>query len=159
VERNDFKRVERWLFSIPKKYIALDSLRARLDALDTKAASPPRWIPTLEQVPAFGGETESRQQRWVEFMEQYPVEREFLAKEIKRLEEALSLYERVMMELNKEDELYHRLIRLKYEKKWENDRVWAELHISKATFFRMRYRLVQTFYECLPGEFLRLTAA
>ncbi len=155
----DFKKVERWLFEIQRKYIRLDNFRTRLEFMDRKAeAGPPgAKIPHLKDICVQEGSSEGTEgERWAEWADWYARTRPGMVEEIARLEVTVSFYERVVEQFDKPDanKMHHRLIRLKYWDEKKNWQVCEELHISQRTFFRMRKRIVKMFFECLPGEFL-----
>jgi hypothetical protein len=73
LQEEDFRRVEAWLYSIPRIEIALENLKLALERLETKKASPPTWISNPGAVHVSGGQLDSRQQRWVEFLDEYDI--------------------------------------------------------------------------------------
>ncbi|SFR15297.1 hypothetical protein [Desulfoscipio geothermicus] len=155
MKAEDFRRVEAWLYSIPRLEIAIKNLQMELEKLDTKAASPPRWMSNLSGAPVTGGNLDSRQARWVEFMDEYPVRRAEIMQDIQDRLRQLQCFRRVMELLREENAQYAQLVRKKYLEKVQPDRVIWENHlfVSKATFYRMRIYVVEAFYECLPGQF------
>lgn len=157
--KRDFKRVERWLYEIPRKYIRLDNLRTKLEFMDRKAKDGPPGakIPHLKDICVQEGSSEGTEgERWAEWADWYARTRPGMVEEIARLELKISFYERVVAEFDKSDtnKIHHRLIRLKYHDEKKNFQICEELHVSRRTFYRMRERIVKTFFECLPGEFL-----
>lgn len=153
----DFRRVEAWLYNIPRVQIAIENLRHELERLDTKRNSPPTWMSNPDAVPVMGGELDSRQARWVEFLEEYPVRRAELLATITEREQQLKCFKQVLDILQAEDSRLAQLVRKKYIEKMRPDRaVWENvLFVSKPTYYRMRIYVVQAFFDCLPGYFLR----
>ncbi|TYO94542.1 hypothetical protein [Desulfallas thermosapovorans] len=156
----DFRRVKAWLYSIPRLKIAIENLRIELEKLDTRAASPPRWVSNPAGTFSTGGIIDSRQVRWVEFMDEYPLRRREIELDIHERQQQLECFERVMDMLRKEDARLVQLVRKKYLEKVHDRDIWENvLYTSKATFYRMRIYVVEAFYECLPGQFAHRNAS
>lgn len=151
----DFRRVEAWLYSIPRVKIALGTLKDDLEKLDTKAASPPTWMSNPGAVPVTGGELDSRQAKWMEFMDEYPVRRAEILEQIRERRQQLTCFERVIGMLRAENSQLAQLVNKKYIEKVQPDQVIFEkvLFVGKTTFYEMRRYVVAAFYECLPGQF------
>ena len=105
--KEDFRRVEAWLYGIPRVEIALETLKMDLEKLETKAASPPTWmsVPT-GGMPTGGGTSCSRQERWVEFLDEYPVKRNEILEGIRERRQQLTCFEKVMDMLRAENSQY-----------------------------------------------------
>lgn len=151
----DFRRVEVWLYSISRASIALETLKLDLEKLDTRAASPPRWMSNLSLAPAFGGSTDSRQAKWVEFLDEYQVRRNDILEQIREKRQQLICFERVMKMLRNENSQLVQLVRKKYVEKVQPDHLIYEnvLFVGKTTFYELRRYVVAAFLECLPGQF------
>jgi len=152
----EFRRVEAWLYSIPRIEIALESLKLELETLDTRAASPPTWMSNPSPVFVMGGDMDSRQARWVEFMDEYQVRRNEITEKIREREQQLACFEKVMDMLRSEDGKLAQLVRKKYVDKVRPDRtIWKdEIFVGKTTFYAMRNYTVRVFFESLPGLFI-----
>lgn len=151
----EFRRIEAWLYSIPRIEIALKTLKQELDRLDTKAASPPTWMSNPDAIPMKGGSLDSRQQRWLEFMDEYGIRRDELLEKITDREQQLEAFNMVLEMLRKENSLYAQLVKKKYIEKVKPDSAIYDglLCVSKTTFYEMRAYVVQAFLDCLPGQF------
>jgi hypothetical protein len=152
---DEFARVEKWLYSIPRIEIAVETLTLEIERLNTKAVTPPTWMSTPNGGMPTGGTSCSRQENWVEFLDEYPVRKNELLDKIEDRQKQLKCYEKVMNILRAEDSRYTQLVWNKYIKKVTPDRIiWEEhLFISKSSFYRMRSYIVESFLECLPGQF------
>lgn len=152
---DDFRRVEAWLYSIPRIKIALGTLQLELEKLDTKASSPPRWMSNPEAIPTTGGDLDSRQAKWMEFMDEYPVRRAEIVEQIRERRQQLTCFERVMGMLRAENSQLAQLVNKKYIEKVQPDRVIYEtvLFVGHSKFYEMRRYVIQAFFECLPGQF------
>lgn len=151
---DDFRRVEAWLYSIPRLEVAIETLQLELEKLDTKAASPPRWLSNPAGTFSSGGNLDSRQVKWVEFMDEYPVRRNEVLEAIRERRQQVACFNKVMDMLRAENGQLAQLVRKKYLEKVQPDRViWDHIVVSERTFYRMRRYVVESFYECIPGEF------
>ncbi len=155
--KQEFRRVEAWLYSIPRLKIAVENLKLELERLDTKAASPPTWV-SNPNAPAKGGNNlDSRQEKWLEFLDEYPLRRQEILQKIQEREQQLAGFEKVLDMLRNENGQYAQLVKAKYIEKVKPDSVIYNklLVVSERTFYRMRIYVVKTFYECLPAQFLK----
>lgn len=157
----DFRRVEAWLYSIPRLKIAIENLKLEIEKLDTRAASPPSWMSNPSIAPTTGGINDSRQARYAEFMDEYLVRRKETELALAERRQQLKCFERVVQMLREEDAKYGQLVRKKYLEKVKPDTNIYEnhLYVSKRTFYRMRVYVVEAFFECLPGQFPREKAS
>jgi len=153
--REEFGHVESWLYSIPRVRIALETLKNDLDKLKTKAASPPTWVSNPGAVPVSGGNLDSRQSRWVEFMDEYPLRQAEILEAIQDRRQQLACYERVIQMLRAENSQLVQLVEKKYIEKVKPDGVIYDtvLFVGKTSFYEMRRYVVTSFYQCLPGRF------
>lgn len=153
----DFRRVEAWLYSIPRMSIAIEDLKLALGRLETKRQSPPTWVSNPRALPVTGGEIDSKQQRWIEFLEKYDEQRCELLQQIHYRGDQIKCYQQVMDLLRRENGQLVQLVRKKYIEKVRPDQVIWEtvLFVGKTKFYEMRRYIVQTFYECLPAQFLK----
>lgn len=153
----DFRKVEAWLYSIPRIEIALHNLKMELERLETKRQSPPTWMSNPNAVPVAGGELDSRQQKWIEFLDEYEIRRNELLEQIRYREQQIECFNRVLDMLRAENGQYAQLVKAKYIEKVKPDSAIYDgiLVVSERTFYRMRAYVVKTFYECLPAQFLR----
>lgn len=151
----DFRRVEAWLYSIPRMEIALDNLRRELGGLDTRAASAPVVLSNPTGIHVTGGNQDSLQDRWVEFLSDYQVRRKEIQERIMQYQEQLDSFNRVLEMLKNENSQLERLVKKKYIEKVKPDQIiWdTVLFVGKATFYRMRIYILGTFFECLPYKF------
>jgi len=151
----EFRRVEAWLYSIPRVKIALSTLKLDLEKLDTKAASPPTWMSNPGGIPITGGDLDSRQAKWVEFMDEYPIRRNEILEQIRERRQQLICFERVMGMLRAENVQLAQLVIKKYIEKQQPDSLIYEtvLFVGHSKFYEMRRYIVQAFYECFPGQF------
>lgn len=158
---DDFRMVEAWLYSIPRMKIAIENLKIELEKLDTRAMSPPRWVSNPAGTFGTDGNLDSRQARWVEFMDEYPVRRREIELAIQERQQQVECFDRVLNMLREENSQYVQLVRKKYLEKVQPDVYIYENHlfVSKRTFYRMRRYVVEAFYECLPGQFPRTKAS
>lgn len=149
--------MEAWLYSIPRLRIAIENLKLELERLDTKAASPPTWVSNPNTPVRGGNNLDSRQQKWLEFMDEYPLRRKEILQQIQDRERQLECFEKVMDMLRAENGQYAQLVKAKYIDKVRPDWVIYNniLSVSERTFYRMRAYVVKTFYECLPAQFIR----
>jgi len=103
-----------------------------------------------------GGEKESQQERWVERMASLLEEREAVLEKLDRNRKKLKCFEQVQELLRKEDERYPELIEKKYFYRMKPDRrIYNSMYLSRRHYYRMKSYAVQTFFECLPGEFMK----
>ncbi len=150
----EFRQVEAWLYSIPRVLIALETLKMDLEKLDTRAASPPRWMSNPNALFSTGGGFDSRQLKWVEFMDEYQVRRNEILEKIRERRQQVRCFEKVMNMLRAENGQLAQLVNKKYIEKVQPDRViWDVIMVSERTFYRMRRYVVESFFECLPGRF------
>ncbi len=152
---SDFGRVEAWLYSIPRLQIAIENLNLELDKLDTRAASPPRWMSNPDAVPSTGCDVDSRQAKWMEFMDEYELRRQEIERKLEDRRRQIRCFDRVMDMLREESALYSQLVRKKYLEKIKPDKkIWEHhLYVGKTKFYEMRIYVVEAFFECLPGQF------
>ncbi|MCL6479639.1 MAG: hypothetical protein K6T65_14755 [Peptococcaceae bacterium] len=151
----EFRKVEAWLYSIPRVRISLETLEIDLERLDTKAASPPTWMTNLNAVPVVGGDQDSRQAKWMEFMDEYHIRRNDILERIQERQQQLLCFEKVLDMLRAENAQLAQLVRKKYIEKIQPDRIIWEtvLFVGHSKFYEMRRYVVQAFFECLPGQF------
>lgn len=151
----DFRRVEAWLYSIPRAHIALDTLKIDLEKLDTRAASPPSWMSNPNAQFSTGGGIDSRQAKWMEFIDEYQVRRNEILEGIRERRQQLVCFEKVMRMLRAENGQYVQLVQKKYIEKVQPDNVVYEniLYVGHSKFYEMRRYVVAAFFECLPGQF------
>jgi hypothetical protein len=156
LDKQQFRQVERWLYNIPYVEYALGNLRDALERLETRHASPPSWMPNLSLAPGGGGEESSRQQRWVEFEEEYPEKKRELQHQINEREAKIRGFYDVLDMLTAEDGSYSQLIRAKYIRTvFPDSAIYGGiLFVSRRTFYRMRSHVVRTYFNCLPAQFI-----
>jgi hypothetical protein len=155
MDEQDFRRVEAWLYSIPRIEIALDDLKLTLERLETKRATPPAWLSHPEATPVSGSQVDSRQQRWVEFLDTFDERAEELQGQIRYREQQLQCFNKVMDILRAENSQLAQLVRAKYIDKIKPDSAIYEgvLFVSKTRYYEMRHYAVNVFFECMPGQF------
>ena len=153
--KEEFRRVEAWLYSIRYLPLAIEDLKKALELLETRASSPPSWTSHMTLVPVVGGEQDSRQARWVEFLDDYETRRRELLRQISIRENKLSSYKRVMELLEAQNSQYTQLVRAKYINIVRPDSAIYEgiLFVSKNLFYEMRLYVVKAFSYALPGQF------
>lgn len=158
MDRNDTKRVKAWLYSIRKTELALVNLRQALAELETRRESPPTWMRSPELVSVVGGESESKQENWVEFLEVYPARKSFLEDNIVKHETKLRQY-RETLEVLAQDQKWGyigaEIIRKKYYCKIQPDKAIYTMFLfcSPETFYRAHRRALQFFFDVLPDVF------
>lgn len=157
--KQEFRRVEAWLYSIPRMRIAIENLKSELEKLDTKAASPPTWMSNPNTIPVRSGNLDSKQEKWLEFMDEYPLRRQEILQQIRDREQQLACFEKVMEMLRAENGQYAQLVKAKYIEKVRPDWVIWEtiLFVGKTKFYEMRQYVVRAFFDCLPAQFLERT--
>lgn len=157
MDNQDFRRVEAWLYSIPRIEIALENLKIELERLETRRQSTPTWMPNPNAVPVTGGQLDSRQQKWVEFLSEYDERKRELQEQIRYRENQIECFQLVMNMLRQENAQLVQLVRKKYIEKVQPDWViWKRvLFVGKTKFYEMRQYAVQSFFECLPAQFLK----
>lgn len=160
MEANDCHCVEKWLHSISKLQLAVKTLQIKLDILDTRAASPPRWVSNPMVAINAGSSADSRQARYVEFLDEYPHQRKDLELAILERQQQLKCFDLVLKMLREENIRLAQLVDCKYLHKMNDQKIWEDvLYTSKSTFYRLKEQAVEAFYECLPGEFKKRDAS
>lgn len=156
MQEEDFRSVEAWLYSIPRIEIALENLKSTLERLETKEASPPTWMSNPGAVPVSGGQLDSRQQRWVEFLDEYDMRKSELQEQIRYREQQLGSFEKVLDVLRAENSQLAQLVKAKYIEKIKPDSTIYDnvLFVSKTRFYEMRNYVIKVYFECLPGQFV-----
>jgi len=157
MDSNDFKRVEAWLYSIPKTRIAYENLNNRLNSLHKKMNLIPAVQATkYENGKVSGGIKESQQEKWIERMASLLDERQAVLEALNKKRKKLKCFEQVMELLGRENEKYPEIVEKKYIYRIKPDvRIYRSLYLSERHFYRMRRYVVQTFFNCLPGEFIK----
>jgi hypothetical protein len=152
----EFRRVEAWLYDVRRLASAIESLKIKLNQLETRAASPPAWVSNPDAIKVTGGIQESRLEKWVEFLDGYEFERQEILYKIRLRENKLETYEKVMDLLRSENGQYCQLVRAKYINRIRPDSAIYEgiLFTSRSGFYRMRDYVLQAFWDCMPGQFL-----
>jgi hypothetical protein len=153
----EYRQVEKWLYSITRIEIAIEGLKKALEQLDTRRASPPTWMSNPTAIPVMGGDLDSRQQRWAEFLDEYNNQRTDLLQHIQEKESQLDCFNKVLDQLRDEDGKLAQLVRYKYLHKIKPDSVIYENHIyvSRTEFYRMRSYIIQFFYDCYAETLFR----
>ena len=153
---DEFRRVEAWLYSIPRVQLAIENLMMELEKLDTRAASPPSWMsnPNATAV-SGGGSMDSCQAKYMEFMDEYGLRRREVELAILERRQQLECFERVLDMLRTENGQLAQLVRKKYIEKIKPDVTIYEtiLFVGHSKFYEMRRYTVEAFFECLPGQF------
>lgn len=151
----EFRRVEAWLYKIPRIEIALENLKLELQRLETKHQSPPTWVSNPNVVPVTGGNLDNWLEKWVEFEDEYDIRRNELLQQIQAREHQLACFNKVLDMLRAENSQLVQLVKAKYIDKIRPDSAIYNgiLFVSKNTFYKMRYYVVKAFYDCLPGQF------
>jgi len=147
---DDFHRAEAWLYSIPRLQLALEDLKMELDLLDARAASPLRRMPDFGTSDADNS-ADNDQAGYPERMQQ--LWRQELELDIRERRQQVQCFKAVLEMLRQEDIKLAMLVNSKYLQKMSDQNIWDHiLHVSKATFYRMKNYVVEAFYDCLPAQ-------
>lgn len=122
---NWFRRTEAQLYALPRKRVLLRTLELQLEVMFPSAVH-------RLGLAVGGGGPGDQTAAWVQ-------RRDALVRRIERLQAHIRLVEAALATLD-EDE--RRLAHLKYERQLSPVRIWTGMGISRATYFRIRRRVV-----------------
>jgi hypothetical protein len=143
-ERDYFRRVERFLFSIAPTKVALEDLCLELK----EVVNTFKITGQTDGVYVTGGVVSSKQEKYVARVE-------YLKAEILKRETLLKRFEMVMEQIGKENNGngLRNLVKWKYLDGHENSVVWRMLNIERPTFYRWRNQVIDLVFKCLPSQF------
>lgn len=135
MDKEYFRRVERWLYNIPRQSVRIQTLQLQIEDL-------PKVTQQLQAVPSFGlGVSDSTGQA---------VERRMAAAtELAQLQKNIRLWETIQGALSPEEIEF---VKLKYFEKISNVGVSTMLNLSNAAFYRKRNEIVTSVYDLLGGQ-------
>lgn len=154
-QKADFRAVERWLYSIPRKMVALETARLDIEHIDTLLAAGEVQAVQYRGDAVSGGGRRGGLEKGLVTAESLKERRQQLVVKIKELRYQLVCFERVMELLRAENQQLAQLVQKRYIERVRPDRIIYDniLFTSRSNFYRMRDYVVQVFYESLPSIF------
>ena len=152
-------KVVQYLHSIKRTEIAIFNLSNSIEKLETRRESPPTWM----QVPGTGGgcgDSESKQEAWVEFLDTYEARKSYLEDKLEEHRRKVVQYNEVLIALSQEGQIgliASYVIRHKYYDKMapDNEIFTNILFCSESNFYRSHRFGLQFFFEALPNVFIQ----
>ncbi|NPV90114.1 MAG: hypothetical protein HPY50_04970 [Firmicutes bacterium] len=159
MDNSEFRRVEAWLYGIPRMEMALENLKLELGRIDSQAASPPMAASNPSGIRVTGGRRDSMLDNWVEFLNDCEIRQGEIRERIKHLQEQIDWFNRVLRLLERENPLLVLLVKKKYLERVKPDQIiWdTVLYVGKTKFYDMRRQALEVFLECLPMSFKKRT--
>lgn len=149
--------VKQWLHSIKRSELAIINLTKAIEEIETRRESPPTWMPRYE-MSGGGGNGGSKQESWVEFVDQYDARKKYLEQELTRIKNKVEQYNNTLDNMNNEPQwgsLAVQIIKAKYYKHISPDFAIFTYHLfcSKETFYRTHRKALQFIVDVLPNIF------
>ena len=155
MDRQAKKKVAQWLYSIPRTELAVKNLEESLEALKTRRESPPTWMSNLDALGVMGGVGGSRQETWVEFLDEYPARKSYLEDVLQQHRRKVRMYYDTLDAMQTEHwgSLGREIINYKYYRHIHPDlKIYSLLLFStKETYYRVNRRSLQYFWDVIPG--------
>lgn len=153
--RDEVKRVQRWLYSIRAKEVAIDNIQTSLERLETRRQSMPTVVQQLSPTAGCGsGEPESQPEKWVVFDEHYESRIELYRVRLEDYQHEIAQYISSLEELSKDEkwgDLAARIIHSKYYRQQSPDeRIFNSLACSRNTFYIAHRIGLEFFFRAIP---------